>query len=683
MFKNELNSNLAQISIDLQILSIQIPFVEPVLIIALVLLIILIGPVLFERIRVPAIVGLLLSGALIGENGFNLVTNDLEFSLLGTMGLLYLMFLAGLEIDLIDFLDNKLKSIFIGIASFLVPFMLGFIVTRYLLDYELYAAWLIGAMLASHTLVSYPIMGRLGIVSKSIVTIIVGATIIADVLALISMELIINFAGDGVALDSMLRLLLNFAIFFGFVFFVIPRVSRFFLNKYEGDLSVQYLFVMVILFIAAVLAHLLEIEPILGAFFAGLMMNRQIINTSPLYKRIEFIGNTLFIPFFLISIGMLANFRVYVDNPREIWSLLLLITVAIVSKYIPALLSRGIFRISGAEMNLVFGLSVARAASAVAIILIGFNMGIVSESVLNNTVILILATSIVSSYVTQRSGKKVMISENDTVTDQKRIKQKLLVPVANPENMDHILEFAVLIKQDNDKVPIYPLTVFQKNEKVREEIDKNQQRIMKIIDALQTDISFETGSRIDKNIAKGIVRAAEELVATGVIIGWNKPSTPFQTLSGNVLNNLMRKTSRMILVLKTPSEFRKIRSIHLVCTEDAQYEEGFTLWMDTLHYLLKRMQLKAQVYCESGSTADAILQYGNRSSTTKYFELKKDFSGRLKDADIKQSASELLIFIHSRKQGLSYSRKFEHFMNDSINRLNKNNIIIIYPEQGG
>lgn len=666
----------------MQLLSIQIPFIEPVLIIALVLMIILIGPVLFERIRIPAIVGLLLSGALIGENGFNLVTNDLEFSLLGTMGLLYLMFLAGLEIDLVDFLENKLKSIFIGIASFLVPFLLGFFVSRYLLDYGVYGSWLIGSMLASHTLVSYPIMGRLGIVSKSIVTIIVGATIIADVLALISMELIIDFAGDGVALDSMLGLLLSFVIFFGFVFFVIPRVSKFVLNYYEGDLSVQYLFVMVILFIAAVLAHLLEIEPILGAFFAGLMMNRQIINTSPLYKRIEFIGNTLFIPFFLISIGMLANFRVYIDNPREIWNLLILIPVAILSKYLPALFSRGIFRFSAAEANLVFGLSVARAASAVAIILIGFNTGVVSESVLNNTVILILATSIVSSYATQRSGKKVLIAENDTITDQKRIKQKLLVPVANPENMDHILEFAVMIKQDNDKVPIYPLTVFKKHEKVREEIDENQERILKIINSLQTDIRFETGSRIDKNISKGIVRAAEELLATGVVIGWNKPSTKFQTLFGDVLNNLLRKTNRMILVLKTPSEFREIRNIHLVCAEDAQFEEGFTLWMDTLHYLVRRMQVKAQVYCESGSTADAILQYGNSSSTTKYFELNKNFSGKLRHADIKQSASELLVFVHSRKKGLSYSRKFEHYMNDSISGLNKNNIIIIYPEQG-
>ena len=190
------------------LLSIEVPFREPVIIIALIFAIILIGPVLFERIRIPAIVGLLLSGALIGENGFNLVTNDLEFSLLGTVGLLYLMFLAGLEIDLIDFLENRLKSIFTGLASYAVPFLLGFLFSRYLLGQSVHASWLIGAMLSSHTLISYPIMGRLGIVNKSIVTIIVGATIIADILALVSMELIINFAEEGVALDSLLKILL-------------------------------------------------------------------------------------------------------------------------------------------------------------------------------------------------------------------------------------------------------------------------------------------------------------------------------------------------------------------------------------------------------------------------------------------------------------------------------------------
>ena len=664
----------------MELLSLQIPFTEPVIIIALLLTIILIGPVVFERIRIPSIVGLLLSGALIGQHGFNLVGSDLEFSLLGTMGLLYLMFLAGLEIDLIDFIENKLKSIFIGLASYLVPFLLGYLVSRHLLEYSVHASWLIGAMLSSHTLISYPLMGRLGIVNKSIVTIIVGATIIADILALVSMELIINFYDKGLEIRSMLELGLGFLLFFMFIFLIIPRLSRYFLNRYEGELGVQYIFVMVMLFFSAGIAFLLEIEPILGAFFSGLVLNRQIINTSPLYKRIEFIGQNLFIPLFLISIGMLANFRVYIDDPRQIWLLLILIVAAVLSKYLSAYVSKLVFRLSRAETNLVFGMSVSRAASAVAIILIGFNVGLISESILNNTVILILVTSILSTYVTQKAGTEILLKGNDTISKRKRLRQKILVPVANPANMDHLLEFALLIKQDDEHIPIFPLTVFTQRDQVRNQIDDNQGRVLKVIDSLQTDVQFETGSRIDNSVTHGIVRAAEEIVATAIVMGWNNRHTPFYTLFGNVLSNLLRKTRRMLLVLKTPSELRKVRNIHLFCADKAQFEEGFSLWIDTLMYMIKRLQIKVILYCETQSTYDAIYKYCEGSSYSKYIEEKKSYTGNLTETKIRHSASDLLIFVHSRKKTVSYSRKYENFLNNSINQYTKNNIIIIYPE---
>lgn len=643
--------------------------------------IILIGPVLFERIRIPSIVGLLLSGALIGEHGFNLIPSELEFSLLGTMGLLYLMFLAGLEIDLIDFLENKVKSIFIGLASFLVPFILGFGVSYYLLDYSSTASWLIGAMLSSHTLISYPIMGRLGVVNKSIVTIIVGATIIADVLALISMELIINFSNEGVAGDSIFRLLLNFILFFIVVFLVIPRISRSFLNRYEGELGVQYIFVLVILLSSSAVALLLEIEPIIGAFFSGLVMNRLIINTSPLYKRIEFIGNNLFIPFFLISIGMLANFRVYIDEPRQIWLLLLLIFIAVSSKYIAAFISKLVFRLSGAESNLVFGLSVSRAASAVAIILVGLNLGIVDDSVLNNTVILILGTSILSTLITREAGKQILFHGNDTISGAIKIKQKILVPIANPENMEHLLEFAILMKDEEEGVPIYPLTVFTKRDEVRTKIDDNRENILKIVDSLHTDIEFETTSRIDNNVTNGIARAAEEVVATAIIMGWHKRNTPLYNIFGDKLKNLLVKTRRMLLVLKTPTDFRQVRRIHLFYPNNAQYEEGFSLWLDTILHLVKKLKLKILLYSDPGQTTKELLEHAKKKSAIKYFELVSNYSGKIEDTNIKHSASELLIFIHARKKTISFSRKYEHFMDVSINLFEDTNTIIIYPEQ--
>lgn len=662
--------------------SLHIPFTEPVIIIALIMLILLIGPVFFERIRIPSIVGLLLSGAIIGPHGLHLLPTNLEFDILGNIGLMYLMFLAGLEIDLIDFIENKKKSIFIGIASFLIPLTGGFFVGHYILGYDIMPAWLLGAMLSSHTLISYPLLGRLGIVNKSIVTIVVGATIIADVLALVSMELITNFASSGFDIENILLLSMHFALFFFIVLLVIPRLSRVFLNMYEGELGVQYIFVLVMLFIAAASAHLLEIEPILGAFFTGLVLNRQIMNTSPLYKRTEFIGNNLFIPFFLISIGMLANFNLYVNKPSELISLAILIATAFLTKYLAAFISKLIFRTSKAEMNLLFGLSTSRAASAIAIILIGLNMGMVSESLLNNTVILILVTSISSSYITQSAGRKVLIAGNDTTSGKKKAVQKILVPVANPANMENLLDFASIIKND-DGLPIYPLSVFTHKNQVRDKIDENQKQILKVIDSMQSDVPFETNTRIDSNATNGIVRAADEIVATTIIMGWNNKYTPLHILFGNVLKNLLEKTQRMLVVLKTPSSFREIKRITLFCSENAQFEVGFSLWLDTVINFARNLQLKISIDCTSQMTFDAIQAHLQKENALRYIEAhvsKSKKSAKAKDS-LKNSPAELLIFVASRRKTVSYSRPFEHSMNNTINRFKRNNVIIIYPEQ--
>ena len=668
----------------MNLLNIQIPFTEPVLIIALVLLILLIGPVFFERIRVPSIVGLLISGAIIGSHGLNLLSPNLEFTLLGTIGLMYLMFLAGLEIDLIDFIESKAKSIFIGLTSFIIPFISGYLICRYVLGYEVMGSWLIGAMLSAHTLISYPLLGRMGIVNKSIVTIVVGATIIADVLALVAMELITNFATSGFEIDSILLLALHFALFFFIVLLVIPRLSRVFLNMYEGNLGVQYIFVLVALFLSAASAYLLDIEPILGAFFSGLVLNRQIINTSALYKRIEFIGNNLFIPFFLISIGMLANFNLYFNQPRQLIFLTILIITAFGGKYLAALVSKLIFKISKAEMNLLFGLSTSRAASAIAIIMIGLKLGMVSDAVLNNTVILILVTSISSSYITQYSGKKLLIKENDTSSRKKKAEQKLLVPLANPANMENLLDFATLIKTNDSSIPIYPLAVFtNQNDEVRQQIDESKKQIVQVIESMQSDILFETNTRIDGNVTNGIVRAADEIVATGIVIGWNNRSTPLHILFGNVLNNLLEKTGRMFLVLKTPSSFREVKRITLFCSDNAQFERGFSLWLDALVNLAQNLQLKFSVNCTSQMTHEAIEAYLKKHNSAKYLDSQSDLVNprKQKNGNIKNSASELFVFVHSRRETVSYSRQFEHIMNNSINRFGKNNIVIIYPEQ--
>lgn len=294
---------------------------------------------------------------------------------------------------------------------------------------------------------------------------------------------------------------------------------------------------------------------------------------------------------------------------------------------------------------------------------------------------LILTTSILSTYVTQRAGKKLHLDENDTISGKKRSKQKILVPLANPDSMAHLLEFAVLIKQEDDPAPIYPLTVFTQRKEVGNRIDSNREQIVKIIDSLHTDLDFEMASRIDNNVTNGISRAAEEVLATSIIMGWNNSSTPLYRLFGNKLQNLLLKTKRMVLVLKTPSDFRKIRSIHLFYPENAQYEDGFRLWLDTVILLVKKLQIKINLYCEQGNTMNTVLKYAGEKNADKYFEVKGDFSGRLTRDDARNSPSDLLIFVHSRKKTISFKKKYEHFMNDTINRFEQNNIVVVYPEQ--
>jgi hypothetical protein len=308
-------------------------------------------------------------------------------------------------------------------------------------------------------------------------------------------------------------------------------------------------------------------------------------------------------------------------------------------------------------------------------------MDIVNESILNATVILILTTCIASSYITQHAGKKILLKENETITRNIRLRHKFLVPVANPANMEHLFEFAVLIKERDENIPIYPLTVFTRNKQVSDQIDENKAYIQKVIESLQTEVTFETVSRIDNNVTNGIVRAAEEVVATAIILGWNNHTIPFHILFGTVLDNLLEKTERMLLVLKTPTSFREVRNVLLFCPENAQFENGFSLWLQTMTTLAERLQLKIKVHCDSELTNDAIKNYTAKNNSSKYFSLGKNAAKNLTDDSIKHSASELLVFVHSRKKAISHSRSFEHFMNSSISMYKKNDVIIIYPEQ--
>jgi Kef-type K+ transport system membrane component KefB len=664
----------------LTINSVTIPLQEPILIITVLILVILLSPLLLERIKIPSIAGLLIFGMLIGSNGFNIIPNDLELSLFSTTGLLYLMFLAGLEIDLIDFIENKGKSLALGLLSFFFPFILGFALSFYLLHLGFLPSLLLASMLSSHTLIAYPIASKLGIISTTIITIIIGGTIIADVFALVALQFISDYAGGLFNTAGMIRMMANFAIFGLIIFILIPWIAKQFFKHFDGDLIIQYLFVLALLFISATSAELLHIEPIIGAFFCGLVLNRSIIHGSPLYQRIEFIGNSLFIPVFLISVGILVNPGYYFNNPASLIPLSILLIVAVFGKYMAAIATQYIFKLPSYEGRLIFGLTTARAASAIAIVLVGYQLGLFTEVIINHTVVLILVTSILSTYITQHNAKKVADFE---ASNAKLIKKDeiILVPVSNPSNMPTLFKIASLIRQADDKKSIYALSVMANIPTVQQQIARDKVVFKKVVNDLQLDMSFKMISRIDSTITNGLSKAMKELSASIMVLGWHEKTTPFDVLFGNIIGHVLNKTTKMVWVVKTPGiQFNNASNIHLFMPENADFEIGYPKVVDKLDLLSKT--LKDKIILHTTEIMIDRLEKDLKKTLKGYYQESINHCFNKHEYDLFNPAeSDLILLVSSRKNGLSYNKHYDRFTKHLIKKQAKLNIVFIYPEQ--
>ncbi|MES2628002.1 MAG: cation:proton antiporter, partial [Bacteroidota bacterium] len=337
------------------------PLQEPVLIFSVVLFVILFSPIILGRLKIPGIIGLILAGVALGPNGLHILENDSSFKLFGFVGLLYIMFLAGLDLDLNEFKKNRNKSIVFGFLTFAIPLSTGIYVFYGILGYPILPALLIASMFSTHTLVGYPIVGRFGITRNLSVNIAVGGTIITDT-AVLLMLAVITGTVDG-NLDSMFwtRMCISIAVFFFVVFYVFPRISRWFFKNIKDDNTSHYIFVMAMVFLAAFLVEIAQIEPIVGAFMAGLSLNRLIPQASALHGKIEFVGNALFIPFFLISVGMLVDLRVLLDGNQALIFAGIITGIALLTKWLAAWATQLIYKLSKAQRQLIFGLSSAHA----------------------------------------------------------------------------------------------------------------------------------------------------------------------------------------------------------------------------------------------------------------------------------------------------------------------------------
>ncbi len=660
-----------------------LPIDNPVLVFLLILCIILTIPFLMRRLRLPSILGLILSGVLIGPHGLHLLRRNSSIILLGTIGLLYIMFLAALELDINGFKKNKNKSIIFGVFTFIFPFVIGFFASKYILGFEDLPATLIASMFSTHTLIAYPIASRLGITNNEVVIVAVGGTIITDTAVLLILAVINGISHGNLSLFFWVKMGVSLAGFGFVIFWGYPKLGKWFFANTEGEKNSHYIFVLAMIFLAAYLAELAGVEAIIGAFMAGLALNSLIPHTSALMNRIEFVGHSLFIPFFLISVGMLVDIRVLFKGPQAIFVALVLTAVALLSKYVAALLTQLLFKYTWVQGQFLFGLSSAHAAATIAVIVIGYENKLVDENVLNGTILLILITCIVASLVAEKFGKLLALEQAEIIhTPPGKSPETLLVAIKNDTSIEPLMDFAAALRSPLSKQPIHALQVVLDNEKAQAWISRSRQILEKVmIHASASDIGVKTISRIDLNAVSGIVRTARERDVSHLILGRTPQPRKSELVFGTTLQQVLANTEKMIFVVTLRAPMHTFTRLVVYIPEKSEFEVGFLNFMESVLRLAKQMGIPICIYSNQ-ITQHVILDYFEQRfiSTEAEFKLvaAKDHPVLIAK-EIKQD--DFVLVLRARWGTISHSATADRATEKLDKFFSSVSYVLVYPEQ--
>jgi Kef-type K+ transport system membrane component KefB len=661
------------------------PLQSPVLVFSLILFIILLSPIVLKKLNIPSIIGLIISGVLIGPHGLNILEENSAIELFSTIGLLYIMFIAGLDLDMSQFKTNRNRSLIFGLFTFAIPIIVGYPVCRYVLGYDFNASFLTASMFATHTLVAYPIVSKLGISKNQAVAITVGGTILTDTAVLIILAVIMSNSQGSLNSDFWIRMGISLSVFAFVMFFIIPRVAKWFFQKLESEKHSHYIFVLSVVFFAAFLAEVAGVEKIIGAFIAGLALNRLIPHSSPLMNRIEFIGNSLFIPFFLISVGMIVDISVILKGPMAIIVAVTLSVVALLGKWLAAWFTQLTFKYTKPQRQLIFGLSSSHAAATLAVILVGYNANILDENILNGTIILILITCIVASFATEKAAKIIVLNEKEngeSLSISSELNEHILIPVANVESIEKHLEFALLVKDKTSSNPISILSVVPLNEDAELNIIKSRNKLDNYVKlASASEVKVNIISTIDHNVFSAVARISREIFADVLIFGWPKKSGFLENLMGQKIDSIINNIDKNIFISHIEKPLISSKRIIIVSPELSEKENGFSVWLDKITKLAQELSLpiihfghlKTQESIEKTIRKNGI----NVSITYKEFNDWEDFLILSKEI----LNDDLLIVVSARKGSVSYNNELETIPNKLEKHFDNNNKFIIYPQQ--
>ncbi|GAB6012741.1 cation:proton antiporter [Viscerimonas tarda] len=659
-----------------------IPFKDPIIIFTLILFIILCAPILLNKLRIPHLIGLIIAGGIIGPNGFNLILRDSSFDLFGTVGLLYIMFIAGLELDLNDFKKNSGKSIVFGLLTFSCPLILGTIAGYYILGFSAISSVLLASMFASHTLISYPIVSRLGVAKNPAVNITVGGTVITDTLALLVLSVVSNMvAGEEINREFWGRIIIPFILFVAIVSFLLPILGRWFF-KHISDNILQYIFVLSMVFLSALLSMYAGVEAIIGAFFAGLALNRLIPKTSPLMNRIEFVGNAIFIPFFLIGVGMLIDLKILIGHSNSVWIAFIITTLALLGKFIAAFVMQKLFKYSKDQRHLIFGLSSSHAAATLAIIMIGHRLGLLNEDVLNATILLILVTCTVSSFITQKGAQNIARTDLTEAEEDKKTEERILIPANDNELVIRLINLSIALKDPRLMNNLYALNVINKNN--GSDNTEDERRAGKILEnasktAAATDNYVNELIRYDNDSTNAISSVVKEQKITDIVLGLHKENDIPDSFLGRLVGGVLDECDTTTFIYKPYQPMATVKRHLVVIPPRADSEIGFLFWMNKVWNIGRNTKKKLVIYA-TPDTIKFIRLYQEKHPIDVDYYVFDDWNNFLMLLrDIRTDDSMAIVM--SRPNKISYTPAMEKIPT-YLNRFFKdNNFILIYPIQ--
>lgn len=667
------------------------PIDDPTLSFLVVLLVILLAPIVMGKLRIPHIVGMVLAGVVLGKYGFHILEHDDSFKLFGNVGLYYIMFLAGLEMDLDGLRKRKQGILLFGLLSFAIPFLLTWVVSSTVLHYSTITALVLGCIMSSNTLIAYPIVGRFGLQHKPSVLLSVGGTMIALLLSLISLAVIESVNGQSGDAYFWILFPLKFVLYCLAMLMIVPRLTRWFLRRYS-DAVMQFIFVLSMVFCSASLSDLVGIEGIFGAFVAGLIMNRYIPQVSPLMNRLEFIGNALFIPYFLIGVGMLINLRLLFTGEHIAWIVILMVLFGTLGKAIAAYVSCLNERLPLSSGHMMFGLTSAHAAGAIAMVMVGIQMilpdgnAAVTDEMLNGVIIMILVTCVISTIITEHSARTITLRDKEMASEEQLADddEKILIPVKYPEYAEQLITMGMLMRNPRLKREIVALNVVYDDSQMRKNQQAGQELLQKVVKTgTAADVRIVTQVRIAANIANGIKHAFKEFQASEILIGMHTHTEVSPKFWGQFHQSLFNGLSRQIMIARLNQPLNTIRRIQVAVPSRAQYEPGFYRWNERLARLAGNLECRIQ-YHGREDTLEIIRQYIHNYHP----DLRADYQSMehwngLPHLATTIAQDHLFVVVTARKGTISYKNAQDRLPEEIKRYYHGANLMIIFPDQHG